>query len=250
MRSAGRRPSRGWTARCANSGCAGVATNIEFVINLLKHPTFLDDTYTTKFIDTTPDLFAVPRKRRDRATKILTYIADISVNGHPRPPPAGRCPGRGTKPPPPGAEGRPRPRHPATCLEERAPRPSPTGCWQKRLLITDTTMRDGHQSLLATRMRSIDMIRSPPSYAANLPQLFSVECWGGATFDVAYRFPAGMPVAAAARHPRPHAQPDDADAAARQQRRRLHQLSRQRRCRPLSNRPPRPASTCSASSTV
>ncbi|SEU11504.1 pyruvate carboxylase, partial [Paracoccus homiensis] len=59
---------------------------------------------------------------------------------------------------------------------------------ESRLLITDTTMRDGHQSLLATRMRSIDMIKVAPSYAANLPQLFSVECWGGATFDVAYRF--------------------------------------------------------------
>ena len=59
---------------------------------------------------------------------------------------------------------------------------------QKRVLITDTTMRDGHQSLLATRMRSIDMIRATPAYAANLPGLFSVECWGGATFDVAYRF--------------------------------------------------------------
>ena len=59
---------------------------------------------------------------------------------------------------------------------------------QKRLLITDTTMRDGHQSLLATRMRSIDMIRVAPAYAANLPGLFSIECWGGATFDVAYRF--------------------------------------------------------------
>ena len=59
---------------------------------------------------------------------------------------------------------------------------------QKQLLITDTTMRDAHQSLLATRMRSIDMIKIAPSYAANLPQLFSMECWGGATFDVAYRF--------------------------------------------------------------
>ena len=59
---------------------------------------------------------------------------------------------------------------------------------QTRLLITDTTMRDGHQSLLATRMRSIDMIKVAPAYAANLPELFSVECWGGATFDVAYRF--------------------------------------------------------------
>src|SRR6056297_601989 len=59
---------------------------------------------------------------------------------------------------------------------------------QERLLLTDTTMRDGHQSLLATRMRSIDMVRAAPAYAANLPDLFSVECWGGATFDVAYRF--------------------------------------------------------------
>src|SRR5690606_24700406 len=59
---------------------------------------------------------------------------------------------------------------------------------QRRLLIPDTSMRDGHQSLLATRMRSIDMIRATPAYAANLPGLFSVECWGGATFDVAYRF--------------------------------------------------------------
>ncbi len=59
---------------------------------------------------------------------------------------------------------------------------------QKQLLVTDTTMRDGHQSLLATRMRSIDMIGAAPAYAQKMPNLFSVECWGGATFDVAYRF--------------------------------------------------------------
>jgi pyruvate carboxylase len=69
---------------------------------------------------------------------------------------------------------------------------------QKRLLLTDTTMRDAHQSLLATRMRSIDMIRVAPAYAANLPQLFSVECWGGATFDVAYRFLQECPGSACA----------------------------------------------------
>ncbi|WP_312531765.1 pyruvate carboxylase [Paracoccus sp. (in: a-proteobacteria)] len=165
----------------------GVATNIDFVINLLKHPTFLDDTYTTKFIDTTEDLFHF-RKRRDRATKLLIYIADITVNGHPE------------------TAGRPRP--PADARKAVAPPPNATPApgtrqlleaegakavadWmlaQKRLLITDTTMRDGHQSLLATRMRSLDMIKVAPSYAANLPDLFSVECWGGATFDVAYRF--------------------------------------------------------------
>ena len=165
----------------------GVATNIEFVINLLKHPTFLDDSYTTKFIDTTPALFAF-RKRRDRATKLLVYIADITVNGHPET--AGRPlpPAEARIPVPPAARAEPAPGT-RQLLEEKGARA--VADWmldQKRLLITDTTMRDGHQSLLATRMRSIDMIRVAPAYAANLPQLFSVECWGGATFDVAYRF--------------------------------------------------------------
>ncbi|RJL14513.1 pyruvate carboxylase [Paracoccus siganidrum] len=169
----------------------GVSTNIDFVINLLKHPTFLDDTYTTKFIDTTPDLFSF-RKRRDRATKILTYLADISVNGHPEtagrkaPPAQARLP----VPPAPAIESGAEPA-PGTRQMLEAQGPQAVADWmaaQQRLLITDTTMRDGHQSLLATRMRSIDMIRVAPSYAANLPQLFSVECWGGATFDVAYRF--------------------------------------------------------------
>ncbi len=166
----------------------GVSTNIAFVENLLKHPTFLDYSYTTKFIDTTPELFQFSA-RRDRATKILTYIADITVNGHPE------------------TAGRPKP--PAEAREPKAPVVSmdapPAGTrqlleakgakavadWmlaQQKLLITDTTMRDGHQSLLATRMRSFDMIAVAPAYAHMLPQLFSVECWGGATFDVAYRF--------------------------------------------------------------
>ncbi|MFN3937323.1 MAG: pyruvate carboxylase [Gemmobacter sp.] len=165
----------------------GVATNIAFVENLLKHPTFLANEYHTKFIDTTPELFQF-RRRRDRATKILTYIADVTVNGHPetagRPKPAlartPRPPARRTETPPPGS---------ADLL--RAKGPQAVADWmlgQTRLLITDTTMRDAHQSLLATRMRSLDMIRVAPAYATNLPTLFSVECWGGATFDVAYRF--------------------------------------------------------------
>jgi pyruvate carboxylase len=166
----------------------GVSTNIDFVINLLKHPIFLSNEYTTKFIDTTPDLFQFNR-RRDRGTKVLTYIADITVNGHPET--AGRA-----KPP---AEVK-APKAPKVSLE--APKPGTRNLleekgakavadWmlaQKRLLLTDTTMRDGHQSLLATRMRSIDMIKVAPAYAQMLPELFSVECWGGATFDVAYRF--------------------------------------------------------------
>ena len=165
----------------------GVSTNIDFVINLLKHPTFLDNTYTTKFIDTTPDLFQF-KKRRDRATKILTYIADITVNGHPetagRPKPHAEL--KTPKAPPASSAPAPGTR---TMLEANGAQA--VANWlaqQKRVLITDTTMRDGHRSLLATRMRSIDMIRATPAYAANLPGLFSVECWGGATFDVAYRF--------------------------------------------------------------
>ncbi|MEM9500120.1 MAG: pyruvate carboxylase, partial [Pseudomonadota bacterium] len=166
----------------------GVSTNIAFVENLLKHPVFLSNEYTTKFIDTTPELFDFA-PRRDRGTKVLTYIADITVNGHP------------------DVAGLPRPR--ADLALPRAPEPAnPTAAdglkqlldregpqavadWmsaQTQLLVTDTTMRDSHQSLLATRMRSIDMIGIAPNYARDLPGLFSVECWGGATFDVAYRF--------------------------------------------------------------
>ncbi|WP_372799754.1 pyruvate carboxylase [Paracoccus seriniphilus] len=165
----------------------GVSTNIDFVINLLKHPTFLDDSYTTKFIDTTPELFTF-KKRRDRATKILTYLADISVNGHPET--AGRAlpPAQLRAPVPPAPKADPAPGTRQLLEEQGAQAVADWMAAQKQLLITDTTMRDGHQSLLATRMRSIDMIRVAPSYAANLPQLFSVECWGGATFDVAYRF--------------------------------------------------------------
>ena len=166
----------------------GVSTNIDFVINLLRHPTFLSNQYTTKFIDTTPDLFQF-RKRRDRATKILTYIADISVNGHPETAGRPRPPADLKDPKPPALRAATPAPGTRQILEEKGPKA--LADWmkaEKRVLITDTTMRDGHQSLLATRMRSIDMIRVAPAYAANLPQLFSVECWGGATFDVAYRF--------------------------------------------------------------
>ena len=165
----------------------GVSTNIAFVENLLKHPTFLSNEYTTTFIDETPELFQFS-KRRDRGTKVLNYIADITVNGHPetkgRPEPHPDL--KPAKPPKPNGEPMMGTRN---LLEQKGPQA--VADWmkaQRQLLITDTTMRDGHQSLLATRMRSIDMIKVAPTYAANLPQLFSVECWGGATFDVAYRF--------------------------------------------------------------
>ncbi|WP_112875235.1 pyruvate carboxylase [Paracoccus endophyticus] len=165
----------------------GVSTNIDFVINLLKHPVFLSDQATTKFIDTTPELFDFT-PRQDRATKILTYLADISVNGHPET--KGRArPAEARAPLPPGPRAATPPEGTRQMLDRDGPQA--VADWmgrQTRLLLTDTTMRDGHQSLLATRMRSIDMIWVAPAYAANLPGLFSVECWGGATFDVAYRF--------------------------------------------------------------
>ena len=165
----------------------GVSTNIAFVENLLKHPTFLSDQYTTKFIDETPDLFSF-EKRRDRGTKVLTYIADITVNGHPET--EGRpAPATDLKTPKPPSHGTDLAYGTRNLLEQKGP--AAVADWmlkQQQVLITDTTMRDGHQSLLATRLRSIDMIKVAPSYAANLPQLFSIECWGGATFDVAYRF--------------------------------------------------------------
>jgi len=166
----------------------GVSTNIAFVENLLKHPTFLSNEYTTKFIDTTPELFQFA-KRRDRGTKVLTYIADITVNGHPET--QGRAKPKADAPVPkaPKLDAKEPPAGTKTLLEEQGAKA--VADWmlaQDRLLLTDTTMRDGHQSLLATRMRSIDMIRVAPAYAHNVPQLFSVECWGGATFDVAYRF--------------------------------------------------------------
>ena len=165
----------------------GVSTNIAFVENLLKHPVFLGNEYTTKFIDETADLFHFS-KRRDRGTKVLTYIAGITVNGHPEVKDRPRPPAEVKEPKPPALRAEPM-MGTRNLLEQKGP--DAVADWmkkQRQLLITDTTMRDAHQSLLATRMRSIDMIRVAPSYAANLPQLFSMECWGGATFDVAYRF--------------------------------------------------------------
>ncbi len=165
----------------------GIATNLEFLENLIEHPTFVAGTYTTRFIDTTPELLHIP-KRRDRATRLLTYIADVTVNGNSE------------------VEGRPMPTVFSEAVVPQLSTPVPPAGtrqilndlkpegfsqWildQKQTLITDTTFRDAHQSLLATRFRTYDLIRAAEAYACNLPQLFSVECWGGATFDVSMRF--------------------------------------------------------------
>ena len=165
----------------------GVATNLTFLEAIINHPSFADNSYTTRFIDSTPELFAQV-KRQDRATKLLNYLADVSVNGHPET--------RGR--PEPKADA-PRPVVPylngaipdGSKQKFDALGPEKFAAWmraEKQVLVTDTTMRDGHQSLLATRMRTHDIAGIAGVYARALPQLLSLECWGGATFDVAMRF--------------------------------------------------------------
>jgi pyruvate carboxylase len=165
----------------------GVVTNLRFLDQVITHPRFARGEYTTRFIDETPELFRWPPKR-DRATRILTYIAETIVNGNPetrnRPRPARletpKLPAAALGDPPPGTRQK---------LEELGPeRFARWMLTEERVLLTDTTLRDAHQSLLATRMRTIDMTAIAPYYASLLPQLFSLECWGGATFDVAMRF--------------------------------------------------------------
>ncbi len=166
----------------------GVSTNLAFLENVISHPDFVANRYTTRFIDTTPELFAF-RRRKDRATKLLTYIADVTINGHPevrdrpRPPAGAPVPVVPDYPPSAAVEGS------RQVLERQGPKG--LAQWMKaqtQVLFTDTTMRDAHQSLLATRMRSYDITRIAQAYARGLPNLFSLECWGGATFDVAMRF--------------------------------------------------------------
>jgi pyruvate carboxylase len=165
----------------------GVVTNLRFLDQLITHPRFASADYTTKFIDETPELLRSVRKR-DRATRLLHFIADVIVNGNPE------------------VAGRAAPAQPVFPRVPRVNLPAPApgtkqkldelgaerfAGWmlaQERVLITDTSMRDAHQSLLATRFRTHDMAAIAPFYASLLPGLFSVECWGGATFDVAMRF--------------------------------------------------------------
>lgn len=167
----------------------GLSTNLQFLGNVINHPSFASGDYTTNFIDQTPELFEFT-ERRDRATKLLRYIGDVVVNGQPEM--------LGRTPPP---SDLPAPRLPVCDLMQKPPRgvrdellergPQGFAQWladQERVLFTDTSMRDAHQSLFATRLRTRDMLEIAPYYARMLPGLFSIECWGGATFDVAMRF--------------------------------------------------------------
>ncbi|QSQ15681.1 pyruvate carboxylase [Myxococcus landrumensis] len=167
----------------------GVKTNLPFLENVLRHPAFQKGETYTRFIDETPELFHLA-PRRDRASKLLTYLAEVIVNGHPTIKKHQRLkPNQFLEPrlpvAPPGAP----PRGTAQILAEKGPRGLAE--WvlaQKRVLLTDTTMRDAHQSLLATRMRTRDVLRVAPATAHLASDLFSLESWGGATFDTAYRF--------------------------------------------------------------
>ncbi|XHE12774.1 pyruvate carboxylase [Agrobacterium deltaense] len=165
----------------------GVATNLTFLEAIIGHPSFLNNTYTTRFIDSTPELFAQV-KRQDRATKLLTYLADVTVNGHPETKGRVRPPSNAAQPVVPYIDA-PTPDGTKQLLDRLGPKGFSD--WmrnEKRVLVTDTTMRDGHQSLLATRMRTHDIAGVASVYAKALPQLLSLECWGGATFDVSMRF--------------------------------------------------------------
>jgi pyruvate carboxylase len=166
----------------------GVKTNLGFLENVVTHPTFLAGNCDTSFIDKHPELFQV-RKKQDRGSKLLSYLGEVSINGAPgvakKLDPSTLLPARVPKvdltvAPPKGTRD---------ILKERGA--EGLARWvkeQKRLLITDTTMRDAHQSLLATRVRTHDLLKIAPATARLGSGLFSLELWGGATFDVCMRF--------------------------------------------------------------
>ncbi|MFF8840210.1 pyruvate carboxylase [Streptomyces sp. NPDC015130] len=167
----------------------GVSTNIPFLQAVLDDPDFQAGRVTTAFIEQRPHLLTA-RHSADRGTKLLTYLADVTVNKPhgPRPDlvaPATKLPRRAAGEPQAGSRQRLAALGPEGFA--RSLRESPT------LGVTDTTFRDAHQSLLATRVRTKDLLAVAPTVAHSLPQLLSLECWGGATYDVALRFLAEDP---------------------------------------------------------
>jgi pyruvate carboxylase len=168
----------------------GVKTNIGFLENVVTHPDFLASKCDTSFLDTHPEVFEMPVKK-DRANKILSYIGHTSVNGYPGIAPAKRLHYRNLREAnvPEIPFGQPLPRGSRDILREKGP--EGLAKWarkHKQLLMTDTTMRDAHQSLMATRFRTADLERIAEATAHLGGGLFSLEMWGGATFDVAMRF--------------------------------------------------------------
>lgn len=166
----------------------GVKTNIRFLLNIISHPVFIKGDATVNFLQQHPELFNIS-KEQDRGTKILRYLAEISVNGHPdvkNPDPHKKF----DKPLVPSLDhGKPCPPGFKQMLDDKGPEELCN--WllkENRIYYTDTTYRDAHQSLLATRVRTIDMMKVAGSFAQHFPQTFSMEVWGGATFDVCMRF--------------------------------------------------------------
>jgi pyruvate carboxylase len=165
----------------------GIKTNIPFLENVMLHDKFITGNYDTSFIDSTPELFIFP-KRKDRGTKMLNYIGNVTINGFP------------------GIEKKKKPVFDELYIPKvETLDPAPAGTKQildekgarglaewvksrKEVLLTDTTFRDAHQSLLATRVRTNDLTHIAEPTSKLLPDLFSLEMWGGATFDVSYRF--------------------------------------------------------------
>ena len=166
----------------------GVKTNIPFLVNVMRNEKFRSGDYTTKFIEETPELFDIA-PTLDRGTKTLEYIGNVTINGFPN------------------VEKRTKPDYESTSIPQVSKKkiqhlygtkqlldekgPSGVADWVKAqddVLITDTTFRDAHQSLLATRVRTKDMLNIASKTAEVFKDSFSLEMWGGATFDVAYNF--------------------------------------------------------------
>ncbi len=166
----------------------GVKTNIPFLENVVNHPRFRASEVTTSFLDESPELFRFSG-RADRATKLLSYVGDVILNGNPE------VKGKGV---PTNIAKAPLPSVPAVVMPPSGTRqmlknlgPKKFAAWarkEKRLLLTDTTFRDAHQSLMATRVRTYDLLATASAVALRLPNLFSLEMWGGATFDTSMRF--------------------------------------------------------------
>lgn len=166
----------------------GVKTNLPFLMKLMTNEEFKAATCTTRFIDETPELFQYT-KRRDRASKLLTFLGDVIVNGNPVVAGQIKATRREPAPVPKVDIEQPLPKGTRDRLKELGP--VKFSQWikdQKVPLVTDTTFRDAHQSLLATRFRTYDLLQIADVYARWCPQLFSLEMWGGATFDTSMRF--------------------------------------------------------------
>src|SRR6516164_5396869 len=165
----------------------GVKTNIPFLENVVNHAKFQAGKVSTSFLDDSPELFRLPA-RADRATKLLSYLGDVILNGNSeaKGKPISKQFETAGAPPAPGIEP---PAGTRQLLKKLGPEKFAE--WarnEKRLLLTDTTFRDAHQSLLATRVRTYDLLATADALAQRLPKLFSLEMWGGATFDAAMRF--------------------------------------------------------------